>query len=417
MEHLRTVHFALVTVCVGIILLLSSAKYDAKRAASQMNDVVRISASWPNEISEQYRETTWSSERSVGFRPWFQAEYGPSHQALTFHVEEPNLFVCEAHSSPTGYSNMADITPSTLDDFVFAWDLLSMGPVPVDAILNVALVGTIEKPNSDIKKAIKITTDLPFKRGTNPVLLHLVDVSPCDFNSTQGPSLVGDTSERWRITFKVTTVKRAILSQHKDTHGRLAIRRVDNTPGFEGHFFEESFPDLSEAMTGRSSEDIDTLSHQILEEASKGVESFEILGVKFPANQVTQWGIILLVSIQLYLVTYLRRLSGRLTPEDPGWEVPWIAMDNSLLARVMLDVSFLILPISAVFLVTLQVWSQLSEVVWRGTWRTIEYLIIYDRKHLWAMLLCCCGSVCLSILSWKYRPKLSESVVPPQLFE
>src|SRR5215472_12744194 len=35
---------------------------------------------------------------------------------------------------------------------------------------------------------------------------------------------------------------------------------------------------------------------------------------------------------QLYFFLYLGKLDGRLRPDDPGWDVPWIGMDCSKLA-------------------------------------------------------------------------------------
>ena len=43
-EHLRTVHFSLVTVAVALILLLSSKTYDARAAAEQMDVAVKYDA-------------------------------------------------------------------------------------------------------------------------------------------------------------------------------------------------------------------------------------------------------------------------------------------------------------------------------------------------------------------------------------
>ena len=420
-EHLRTVHLALVTVSVGIILLLSSATYDPRRSASQMSEVVRMSSSWPTGISEQQGDEiiSWSSANSVDFHPWFHAEYGPSHNVLAFHVEEPNLFLCgpEGHEPPDGYWNMAGLKPITLDDFTFLWNLLAMGPLPADSIISVASVGAMSKPTGGVDETIKIRTDLAFEPETNPVLLHLVEY-PCGFNRAQGPSLIGHTTERGTIRFRVVAVKRGSLSQYTD-HGRLVIRPVNESSGWEGRPFNESFPDLSEAMTGRSGEDMDTLSHQIFEESSKGAESFEVFGVKFPAEQVTWWGIILLIGIQLYFVMYLRRLSDNINPDDPGWDVPWMAMDSSLLARAMLWVSMVALPTTAAVLVMRQATRQ-AYFAWMkvAPWRNIaRFLIAYDKTHLLWILVGCCASAYLSVLSWKYRPKASEPVAPPQLFE
>jgi hypothetical protein len=59
----------------------------------------------------------------------------------------------------------------------------------------------------------------------------------------------------------------------------------------------------------------------IFDEATKGDEIFEAFGMKFPAGQITIWGSIVLLSIQLCIFLYflyLKQLSGRLRSHDPG---------------------------------------------------------------------------------------------------
>jgi hypothetical protein len=80
------------------------------------------------------------------------------------------------------------------------------------------------------------------------------------------------------------------------------------------------------ACSVRPRQDIKDFLH---DEASKGAEVFEALGMKFPADKVTLWGIILILSVQLYFFVYLRQLSGRLRANDPGWDTPRVGRDTS----------------------------------------------------------------------------------------
>jgi len=83
------------------------------------------------------------------------------------------------------------------------------------------------------------------------------------------------------------------------------------------------------------------------DENTKGAEVFEAFGMKFPAGQITFWGDILLLSVQLYFLVYLRQLSGKLKPDDAGWDVPWIGMNSSATSKVMCCVSFAVMPVVA----------------------------------------------------------------------
>jgi hypothetical protein len=144
----------------------------------------------------------------------------------------------------------------------------------------------------------------------------------------------------------------------------------DRFDGLKPGPFNKSFSDLARATRGREEEDFGTLAPHIYAEATKGDEAFDAFGVKFPSEQVTGWGIIILIAVQLYLVLYLRRLFNKLKPNDPGWDVPWMAMDYSLLARVMLFVSLVVLPVCAAVFVVVQSSVQIAPDGW--TWHVVR---------------------------------------------
>src|SRR5215510_3897539 len=49
-EHLRTVHFALLSVSAGVLLLVFTAKsYDSRKAAIQMQEILRLKKVWSPE--------------------------------------------------------------------------------------------------------------------------------------------------------------------------------------------------------------------------------------------------------------------------------------------------------------------------------------------------------------------------------
>jgi hypothetical protein len=76
--------------------------------------------------------------------------------------------------------------------------------------------------------------------------------------------------------------------------------------------------------------------------------------------------------VQLYFVMYLRRLFRTLKVNDPGWDVPWMAMDQSLMARIMLFVSITMLPTGTATIVAFQASSQVISHDW--TWHIFTLL-------------------------------------------
>jgi hypothetical protein len=111
----------------------------------------------------------------------------------------------------------------------------------------------------------------------------------------------------------------------------------------------------------------------------------------------------------------LRRLNTKLKPDDPGWDMPWMAMDRSRLARSTLFITLVLLPLAASVYVLVRAESQLVPNGWRRF--MTEPPSLGNAVQVVVILIAFCASVTFSILSWKYRPTLSEPVAPPQFFE
>jgi hypothetical protein len=138
------------------------------------------------------------------------------------------------------------------------------------------------------------------------------------------------------------------------------------------------------------------------DEAAKGQEVFEAFGMKLPAGKVTLWGEILVLSVQLYFFIYLRQVAGKLRPDDPGWDVPWVSMDTSRLSKTVVFVSLVVLPVAATALLGVQ-----AFLVWRKTaWPYEGWSRLLHPSEPFALGIAVIASICLGILSWRYRPKV-----------
>src|SRR5207244_4251496 len=118
---------------------------------------------------------------------------------------------------------------------------------------------------------------------------------------------------------------------------------------------------------------------------------------KFPAAQIALWGYLLLASVQLYFFVYLKRLTEMLRVEDDTvWGFPWIGMDLSAAARVILFATIVILPLCAVASLVQKDLSVLSDALERGrgeTARAVGGVVVF------------LPVLVLSILCWSYRPR------------
>jgi hypothetical protein len=182
--------------------------------------------------------------------------------------------------------------------------------------------------------------------------------------------------------------------------------------------FEESFPDLAVAARDEFDlplEDVKTFVH---DEASKGPEVFEAFGMKFPAGQITLWGDIVLLSVQLYLLIYLRRLYGKLRADDPGWDVPWVGMDSSLVSKIVLFISLIVFPVLASTALAVRFATGPAS---HGMAESISAILSGNhRDHIARTLkLVTMGiapfiSIILGRMCWQYRPQVAQE--PQRLF-
>jgi hypothetical protein len=201
-------------------------------------------------------------------------------------------------------------------------------------------------------------------------------------------------------------------------------------PNWQTGTFRASFYDLDEATRGYGTLTLDRVNKLLTEENTKSSEVFEAFGMKFPAGQITLWGDILLLSVQLYFLVYLRQLSGKLKPEDAGWDVPWIGMNSSVTAKAISYLSFVILPVVTAICVG---WQGAVRASIGYLYRTDQWFWFHLRANPWTwhytvplevflLILAALASGYLGLLSWKYRPQIApEPPKPPscpaQLFE
>jgi len=155
------------------------------------------------------------------------------------------------------------------------------------------------------------------------------------------------------VFFPVLEVEQVTVSQ-----ATLSKYFADWKPGP----FDATFSDLARAAQDKEMQDLELTRKAISDATSKTAETFEAFGMKFPADQITIWGTVVLLCVQLYFLTYLRQLSGKLRIDDAAWDVPWIGMNQSSLAVSIFFVSLIVLPLLAVALLGRQAISQSTRV-------------------------------------------------------
>jgi hypothetical protein len=189
--------------------------------------------------------------------------------------------------------------------------------------------------------------------------------------------------------------------------------------------FERSFSSLAAEAAGLEAEDLGKVEDIISERLAKSSEEFEAFGMKFPLAQIAVWGIVSVLSVQLYFFVYLRELAGKLSSDDPGWDVPWVCMDQSSMGKSIFFVTAILLPVATMLLLCARASlrliagylapSNLHAIIRLRDW---DRAVIAELVVLFSVIVV---AMVLGALSWACRPRLRSSTANPhcnsQLFE
>jgi hypothetical protein len=116
--------------------------------------------------------------------------------------------------------------------------------------------------------------------------------------------------------------------------------------------FKDAFRELAAVYGPMENADIGTAERILDAEAKRTGDAFEAAGLKIPAEVAVRCGVLLVLGVQLYMLIHLREFGNRLDREA-GFEVAWIGVYSSGLARVMLFVSLVLLPACTVVLLSI----------------------------------------------------------------
>jgi hypothetical protein len=416
-EHLRTVHFALIAVSVALILILSRTK---SPALQQIREIVALKKEWPPEWivqahperssiegprSGHHVSTDWtSSGEFLGVVEWKK-----DHRR-----EEVRLIIASQNWVDT--SGSLSKFPGTLGQFHYWWN---------NSFDNFS-------PRMDLPIAAYDGTVYATEKGPILATIHLISFS--------------------KLSSTVTSVRdrRKVINLDLEFGGRadsdiyigydgdlqyelpLSMRYTEIDKESLRYFFrnwrvgrfEDSFAALAEEAGGLEPEDLEQVEKVIGERLANRLEEFDAFGMKFPIDQVTGWGTIIVLSVQLYFLLYLKQLSGKLRPDDPAWDTPWICMNQSRLAQSVCFVTIVLLPIIALCLLGAKGSLRLTTGYWDAE---SSHLLVSFRDWDWAIkskvtayVLSTILGAALGIASWVSRPRLSveaDQHCSSQLFE
>ncbi len=376
-EHLRTVHLGLIAVSLGLIVITFSAKpYNAAIALREIHQIMELRKLWSIgwlmtrasqkqiNIADQDTARIWTTPgaasglETLGKTDERGASTGPREIALTTTAGS-NVSGLEAvinakkrgntnarknyvrHfyfnsqywlQEPAGAAWSPSSFPTTLQEFKDWWTALT---------------------TSRFRAAFPESVDPGGQCSRDEETVLILGVSN-DSNHSQGVRLVpevrnGAITYRGDWDFPVGICEFAV---RKFAYVEVSQQTlVDVFKNWQPGSFNKSFSDLALATKELQSLELDDIEKFVASEAATvGSEVFEAFGMKIPLRQISVWGSVLLLGVQLYFFVYLKQLSGKLRSTDPGWDVPWIGMDTSWLGQAIFFVTITMLPWCTVLL-------------------------------------------------------------------
>lgn len=383
-EHLRTVHFSLVILCLGLIIVTGTQRDTAaKRAAAQLDQVTAVAQQlddgWLGNYCEQRKLQYPALSPAVreGVTPIKMDQHpiikvrintkdhliGIPNQCKLFallpdNAENRGLDAARIVNDTVLVSvafNGSQLKPETLKDFVELWNALNQDVeiVVPTSIEDRVRTWSIPAPPSKLDD------------GNGPMLPYTIEASKEEegFNLELSPDGLGkiDVEGDAAATANLFVFRGGFdIYIRIPTFGTIPLNGLSylislvpagSRMSWRHGKFDEAFPELSTITKDRQAATFAVWNQALKDEIERGTESFEAFGLKVPAQTTTLWGALLIIGVQLYFLAHLTELSHKLQETDPGWEVAWVGTYRHFLARALLWASALILPVVATIVV------------------------------------------------------------------
>ena len=250
------------------------------------------------------------------------------------------------------------------------------------------------------KSNINLTPPTPTSKRISTIILNYLDLSLENFDTALsqrdewafvGKSPGGEFEVAFPATVKIVVV-----------HGAEVIPMLQTCISFE-----TCFPDLAKASKGLELLKLPDLKNHLIQQIEKGDTVFEAFGLKVPLPLLTSWGIIVVLSVQLYFFLHLREFHAKIKPHDTGWDVPWIGAYSSGLSRSVYFTTILMPTIAVALLASRASLERAHAFVGENSWddkslvlATIGLLALSVSLAAW-----------LSWLTWKHR---LTAIQPPR---
>ena len=385
-EHLRTVHFGLVTVSVALIVLISGSRSARdSRALTQAQQIVDLPDRWSDVQSALYFSGIHSLHLPEQHRYLItiiddQASNKSASVVLDADLNkltqfEPWKFL------PTGIEMQSG--PKNLSDFILWWNALAQASVYVPDFKQdePKQCKAQTAPGGESRKETKWA----FHQGTEINTTFL----KCDVTHTLSPTAISASAVSLGTPFgdnRPYLVAKAFDAFNGVTSGmpwgsdvnlavgpHFSVAKVDESalrsifPDWRvGAPYDVAFNELAEVSKDLLAIKLKDVPVRLQDMLPKGEQDLEAFGLKIPGSDIARWGIVLILAAQFYFWLHLHELKTRIAASSPGWDVAWIGVYRSMSARISMIVSACALPIFALETLATRIRQTLDHLATTG---------------------------------------------------
>jgi len=373
-EHLRTVHFALILVAsVLIISGLSNRPSRLPIALTQIQQIAAIQKEWSKVPSALYgqamRDAKISEEWTIPLRIILPPE---THKTtgVTAMMQIPSDIILANQEWKFAGNPVPPVL--SLNNFKEFWNALNRG---IEVVL-------IEPPSgearcSEFVRGVHVDGSTDTITNMDEFLSqHLFNFwSGCTLNADIGTAAVrdpldfkyeisgrssassasvsldatvylpttSDSEYRGKKIKAVVSVSTIDLQTRRAKINETYMRRLffrDWRPGN----FDVAFPELSSVSDEIDTLDIRDAVSRLESQVTSSDRNISLLGLSLPIQQLAQAGFVVLLCVQVYLWLHLHELSSRIEPDAYGWGVAWVGIYKTRTAAAINVISLVILP-------------------------------------------------------------------------
>jgi hypothetical protein len=444
-EHVRTVHFALLATCLALFAAslpeapedLRIAKRDLERIQTAANSsalekltnrgfllAARGPGQWKAKPAGTYglrlTYATKGARFSVVATPAWSTTLTLEEQAIPGISAESGLVgtcgnVVVANTNIGAFG--VDISErSSLAEFSAFWDCLpqiravSFGQIyyhkPAPVSLGKEMAATFKNNLIEVTPLMAVGT-MPFETiapAPFPALFltlakgQLVlefdpnkhfPVSPADFGATPVKYVIGlaPVSPAIGASGTIFTMPFTITADTRAVSTKAQQLLIDEYfPGTATGTFERRFPQLSLWAHGREARTPKILLEDLQTDIDRASESFELFGVKIPLSLIAKLGLLVLIAIEAYFCLHLSRLTLLVKGPSSVPSFPWIGAYLDLISRTASLTSAALLPVAVVAWLAISTWRQLgaaTTILLGGIYVVVQCILIILMLRFW----------------------------------